>query len=332
VSQFGRIDWRKYWQVGARGAAARWRKCLKGQRNARQEPRAPTCRRPREVWDRGGLNPPIFRSWPIADAFREAIVQALETTIGPEMRAEFVVVVVTAHLIASNALAQSSNVTPAEPLMVEIAGGEFLMGSGLDERNSWNSERPQHRVSVPPFQIASHEVTFDEWDVCVADHACDEIVSDEGWGRGRRPVINVQWQQAQTYAAWLSRRTGKAYRLPTEAEWEYAARAGTETPYWWGTQRRREDGAGVVMVMRTWPVGSYPANPWGLYDVSGNAPEWVQDCWHRNYEGAPADGSAWADYDCTWRVFRGDADYRLALRSGTAHWARVGFRLAMSSP
>lgn len=247
------------------------------------------------------------------------------------MRAQIAALALAAQLIVAEGWAQTANIIPFEPEMVTIAGGDFLMGSRPNDPVSWNSERPQHRVSVRPFQIARHEVTWDEWEACVADGACDEVTNDEGWGRGRRPVINVQWHQAQVYAAWLSRRTDKAYRLPTEAEWEYAARAGTETPYWWGTERRREDGAGVVMVMRTWPVGSYPPNPWGLYDVSGNAPEWVQDCWHRDYDGAPTDGSAWTDYDCSVRVFRDGDDHRLAVRSGTARWPRVGFRLAMSA-
>ena len=159
--------------------------------------------------------------------------------------------------------------------------------------------------------MSKFEVTFDEWDACVAYGDCDPRVSDSGWGRGRQPVINVTWDDAKRYVAWLSRMTGKPYRLLTEAEWEYAARAGTQTAYSWGDEIGKGnancDGCGSQWDNKqTAPVGSFAANAFGLYDMHGNVWEWVEDCFHDNYEGAPDDGSAWtADGDCNSRVLRG---------------------------
>ena len=205
---------------------------------------------------------------------------------------------------------------PDCPEMVVVPAGTFLMGSPATEAGRSNDEGPQHKVTFSrPFALGRYEVTFAEWDACVAAGGCNGgrlsvqvwgRGSDQGWGRGRRPVINVSWRDTQAYVAWLSRATGKRYRLPSEAEWEYAARAGTTTPfsfgatittdqanyngnYTYGTGRKGEYRG------RTVPVGSLPVNPWGLYEMHGNVWEWVEDVWHDSYQGAPADGSVWTD-------------------------------------
>jgi formylglycine-generating enzyme required for sulfatase activity len=191
------------------------------------------------------------------------------------------------------------------PEMVVLPGGTFLMGSPPDEEGRYADEGPRHQVRVAPLALGKHEVTFAEWDACVAAGGCAHTPEDAGWGRGRRPVIDVSWENAQQYVAWLSRKTGEAYRLPTEAEWEYAARAGTTTRYWWGNNITPEDANYGSRVGKTTEVGSYPANPWGLHDMAGNVWEWVADRWHESYEGAPADGSAWVEGGSSGRVVRG---------------------------
>ncbi|MGD8912615.1 MAG: formylglycine-generating enzyme family protein [Candidatus Thiodiazotropha sp.] len=209
-------------------------------------------------------------------------------------------------------------VTPIEPEMVQIPAGRFLMGSPASETDRYSNEGPQHEVTLRAFALGKTEVPFDEYDR-FARATGRELPDDEGWGRGKRPVINVSWNDAPAYAQWLSEETGKRYRLPTEAEWEYAARAGTTTPFSTGecitTDQANYDGnydyAGCGA--KTWvdrgatlAAGSLPPNPWGLHEVHGNVWEWVQDCWHDNYEGAPKDGAAWeTDGDCTLGVVRG---------------------------
>jgi formylglycine-generating enzyme required for sulfatase activity len=239
-----------------------------------------------------------------------------------------------------------------QPEMVEVPGGSFLMGSPPSEKDSYDSERPQHEVKVKPFRIGRYEVTFDEYDVfthriesdggCQDGHEVTSIIHDETWGRGRRPIINVGWQDAVCYAEWLSRKTGKHYRLPTEAEWEYAARAGTETSYWWGPEigKNRANCRGCGSEWdgkQTSPVGSFSANPFGLHETAGNVEEWMEDCWHDNYEGAPADGTAWETGDCDRRVIRGGSwsGKPWGLRSAYRSWSNpvyrgsyLGFRLA----
>ncbi len=235
------------------------------------------------------------------------------------------------------------------PEMVEIPPGSFMMGSPGDEYGRDPDERPQHRVTFTrPFAIGRYEVTFEEYDQFAAStgHA---LPADGGWGRDRRPVINVSWVDAVAYAEWLSQQTGKPYRLPTEAEWEYAARAGTSTRYWWGEEMKpgmancedcESEWQGKAEGKYTAPVGSFEANAFGLYDTAGNVWEWVQDCVHDNYDGAPDDGSAWLEGgggDCGQRVVRGGSWYLLAvgLRSASrlrdspgAGYSYIGFRLA----
>jgi formylglycine-generating enzyme required for sulfatase activity len=190
------------------------------------------------------------------------------------------------------------------PELVVVPAGDFVMGSTLKP-----AEQPPHSVTLrKTFAIGRKEVTFDEWDRCVAAGGCNYTPPDQGWGRGERPAINLSWADAKQYAAWLSKLTGQPYRLPTEAEWEYSARGGAATPFWWG----KEVGAGHAKCAdcgdktpRTVPAGSFRPNAFGLYDTSGNAAEWVEDCWNPSYKGAPADGSAWTSGDCNLRVLRG---------------------------
>ena len=220
------------------------------------------------------------------------------------------------------------------PEMVVVPGGSFMMGS----QNGNPEERPVHRVTIRSFEVGRYEVTFEEWDACVSDGGCSSLPNDDRmsrWGRGRQPVVGVDWDDAKAYVAWLSRKTGKAYRLLSESEWEYAARAGTETAYWWG------DGIGINQANcrgcgSSWddrqpaPVGSFSANAFGLYDVHGNVFEWVEDCYHGwHYRGAPTDGSAWTS-DCasTSRVLRGgswkhDPEH---VRSAIRTWGYDGYR------
>lgn len=230
------------------------------------------------------------------------------------------------------------------PEMVVIPAGQFVMGSSADEKGRFRNEGPQHTVMIPrAFAVAKFEVTFDEWDACVADGDCPRVSDDNGWGRERRPVVNVTWHDARRYAAWLSKVTGKPYRLLSEAEWEYAARAGSSRPYSWGD----EIGTGNANcracgsewdAKQTAPVGSFAANRFGLHDMAGNVWEWVEDCLHTNFQGAPADGSAWIDDNtCDRHVIRGGSWHYVpeGLRSasrlrGTAtfRFNDLGFRVA----
>jgi formylglycine-generating enzyme required for sulfatase activity len=176
-------------------------------------------------------------------------------------------------------------------------------------------------------------VTFADWDACVSVGGCPQA-GDSGWGRGTRPVINVSWDDAQAYAAWLSRMTGKTYRLLTEAEWEYAARADTQTAYFWGDYVGKDNancsGCGSQWDGRqTSPVDSFKPNAFGLHDMAGNVFQWVQDCYHDNYNGAPTDGSAWTGGDCSRRVVRGGSWYGNPqdLRAASRAWDSTVSRL-----
>jgi formylglycine-generating enzyme required for sulfatase activity len=196
------------------------------------------------------------------------------------------------------------------PEMIFIPAGEFTMGSPAAEQGRYNNEGRQHRVTIAkPFAVSKYDVTFADWDACVSVGACPKA-TDSGFGRDTKPVINVDWDDAQTYVAWLSKMTGQPYRLLTEAEWEYAARAGTTTAYYWGDDTGKGnancDGCGSQWdAKQTSPVGSFAANQFGLYDMAGNVLQWVQDCYRGNYDGAPTDGSAWTSGDCSNRVVRG---------------------------
>ena len=182
------------------------------------------------------------------------------------------------------------------PEMVSIPAGEFLMGSADSESGPHSDEGPVREVSVAAFALGRYAVTFAQYDR-FAQASAQVLPDDEGWGRGTRPVIKVSWADANAYAHWLSEETGAAYRLPSEAEWEYAARAGSTACYWWGDAIRRENevmancrGSGSEWGgEQTAPVGSFAANGFGLYDLHGNVWEWTQDCWHENYRDAPLD-------------------------------------------
>lgn len=189
---------------------------------------------------------------------------------------------------------------PTCPLMVVLPAGRFSMGSSAPGIGAYDDERPAHEVSVRKVAIGRFEVTFQEWDLCVQEKECLHWPSDEGWGRENRPVINVSWEDVQRYLKWLSQKTGQVYRLPTEAEWEYAARAGSTTHYAFGDDEKMlSDYAWFSgnSGNQSHPVGEKKPNAFGLYDMHGGAWEWVQDCWHPNYQGAPTHGGAW-ETDC----------------------------------
>ncbi len=198
------------------------------------------------------------------------------------------------------------------PEMIIVPPGSFNMGSLPNEKGREDDEGPQHRVNIPqPFAVGVYELTFDEWAPCVTARACrGHVAEDYGYGRGSRPVINVSWNDAQDYVRWLSSKTAQSYRLLTESEWEYVARGGTETRYWWGDDLGQGNanfnvGDGFA---NTSPVGSFKPNDFGLYDVLGNVNEWLQDCRDnaQDYMDAPIDGTAQkVDGECKWRRVRG---------------------------
>ncbi|MCI4663891.1 MAG: SUMF1/EgtB/PvdO family nonheme iron enzyme [Neomegalonema sp.] len=257
------------------------------------------------------------------------------------------------------------------PWMVAIPGGTFLMGSPKDEEGRASNEGPQQEIKIKPFAMGVYEVTFREWDACVAANSkavkyCRPIKTDAGWGRGLRPVINVSWEDITGkkkekdgylgFLAWMNTHAPKGYRyrLPSEAEWEYATRAGSKTAYWWGKKATFKDanfndrsrGEEEWFARASWsghlrgqtlPVGAFKPNPFGLYDVHGNVYEWVEDCWNSSLEGRPRDGSARRNGDCSAAVLRGGSwsyiaeDLRSAVRGGSLRHFRnadVGFRLA----
>ena len=237
------------------------------------------------------------------------------------------------------------------PELVVVPAGVYEMGSPDWEVGRNANEGPLHRVTIgEPLAVGVYEVTFEEWDACVSAGACYGYrPDDKGWGRGRRPVMNVSWEDAQAYVGWLSRKTGKGYRLLSESEWEYAARGGTTTPFHYGgtvsTGQANYDGdytygSGRKGENRREPVrvGGFSPNAFGLYDVHGNVWEWVEDCWHADYKGAPKDGSAWTrGGDCERWVLRGGSWYsppwylRSADRYGSTTGSRYGsfgFRVA----
>ncbi len=251
---------------------------------------------------------------------------------------------------------------PQCPELVVIPAGSYLMGSSPGEQGHQPHESPQHKVAIgSPFAIGRYEITFLEWDMCVREGGCQHPASDEGWGRGNRPAINVSWQDvAEQFLPWLARKSGKSYRLPSEAEWEYAVRAGVEGSRGaafgiasqagdlCGYANAAEDatqGTGTAWkgsdcsdgFANTAPVGSFKPNPWGLHDLAGNVWEWVADCWNESYGSAPSDGSAWTSGDCGLRVVRGGSWSTNAEKARAADrgWNRpdgrsasIGFRIA----
>ena len=225
------------------------------------------------------------------------------------------------------------------PDMVVIPAGSFVMGSPPEEKDRADHEGPQHAVALDkPFAVAKFETTFDQWDACVTYGDCPRV-GDSSFGRGPRPVINVTWDDAQLYVAWLSRMTGKTYRLLTEAEWEYAARAGSPSRFPFG-----DDEAELAKYAwyapnsgsRTHDVGQKLPNAFGLYDMLGNVWEWTEDC-YGPYTSAPTDGAANTSGDCSRHVVRGGSWYynQQNLRSATRdknavdnRFNSLGFRVA----
>jgi formylglycine-generating enzyme required for sulfatase activity len=186
------------------------------------------------------------------------------------------------------------------PAMVALPGGTFTMGSNDDA-----SEKPIRRVTIKPFAISKFPIANRQWRQCVAAKACDYVPV----GSEDAPVANISWSDAKQFAGWLAATTQKDYRLPSEAEWEYAARGGTQTKYWWGDQFQSEMAnckgcGGAYDAMQPASVGTFKANPFGLHDMGGNVHQWVEDCWHKDYQGAPTDGSAWIDKTCSSHVIR----------------------------
>jgi formylglycine-generating enzyme required for sulfatase activity/class 3 adenylate cyclase len=222
-----------------------------------------------------------------------------------------------------------------EPETVTVRGGSFAMGSNED-----NSEKPIHQVTIKPFAIGKYPVTVREWNECAAAKAC----AFTAIGQDDAPVTNVSWTDAQQYVAWLAVAAKKPYRLPSEAEWEYAARAGSQTKYWWGERLQPgmascKDCTDVAAADQPVKVGSSKPNPFGLYDMGGGVDQWVEDCWHKNYQGAPADGSSWTGGDCASHVLRSgswknDARYvRPANRDSydtNVRYPTHGFRVAVT--
>ena len=212
------------------------------------------------------------------------------------------------------------------PDMIVVPAGNFMMGPA-DNGSKRAAAESRHKVTFAhAFSVGRFAVTFEQWDACVADGGCNGYKPwDNGWGRGKHPVINVSWTDAKSYAAWLSQRTGKPYRLLSEAEREYVTRAGTLSPFWWGTSASRrqanydektsQDKASKGSPgQRTMPVDSFQPNPWGLYQVHGNIWEWVEDCLNDDYAGAPADGTAWMTGRCERRVLRGGSGSAAPMR------------------
>ncbi len=250
----------------------------------------------------------------------------------------------TASTRSDTSAFRCSSAVGSGPELVVIPAGSFLMGCVSDVRCR-EDEFPVHRVTIPaPFAVGKYEVTFSEWDACVESGGCRHVPDDEGWGRGNRPVVNVDWEDAQEYVFWLSAETGFEYRLLSESEWEYAARAGTRTAYSWGDEigRNRANCFNCGSRWdddRTAPVGSFGANPFGLHDMHGNVDEWVEDCSNDSYDGAPSDGSVWQRDGCLSRVVRGGSWnafrgwLRSASRSRAWNWPGhrggfLGFRVA----
>ena len=222
-----------------------------------------------------------------------------------------------------------------EPEMTPLRGGTFAMGSNEDI-----SEKPVHQVTIKPFAISKYPITVREWNECAAAKACTFAAT----GKDDAPITNVSWSDAKQFVAWLAGATQKSYRLPSEAEWEYAARGNTQTKYWWGDQIKPgmancKNCADTASAEQPVKVGSFQPNPFGLYDMGGGVDQWVEDCWHKTYQGVPSDGSPWNAGDCSSHVIRSgswknDATYvRPANRDNydtNVRYPTHGFRVALS--
>src|SRR6266851_2037050 len=222
-----------------------------------------------------------------------------------------------------------------EPEMKTIRGSSFSMGSDDDA-----TEKPPHQVTIKPFAISQYPISVREWNECAAAKACAFVAT----GKDDAPITNVSWSDAKQFVAWLAGATRKAYRLPSEAEWEYAARGGTQTKYWWGDQFQPgmancKNCTDIAVADQPAVAGSSKPNPFGLYDMGGGVDQWVEDCWHKNYQGAPANGSAWVEGECASHVIRSgswknDAQYvRPSNRDSydtNVRYPTHGFRVVLS--
>lgn len=223
---------------------------------------------------------------------------------------------VLALLLSTSAVdaAEEWRPCPTCPPMVTIPAGRSVMG---DDRARFSNEKPAVAVEIPrPFALSATEITFDDWAACVRAKGCPPGRDDHGWGKGTRPMINIAWEEARAFARWVGRESGLACRLPTEAEWEYAARAGSSTGYWWGEaagkgrMNCRDCLDGDEAPYGTMPARSFPPNPWGLYDMNGNNWEWTADCWTPNHS-KPAPN----DVQCRDKVIKGGSWYYYAAMS-----------------
>lgn len=217
-------------------------------------------------------------------------------------------------LLTLPAAAEEWRPCPQCPPMVTIPAGKALMG---DDASKFANEKPAVPVAIPrPFALSATEVSFDDWRECVAAKACRGGQDDHTWGRAKRPVINVTWDDARAYAAWVGARSGLACRLPREAEWEYAARSGVPTGYWWGEEVGQgrlncRDCLGKEPPYGSKPVRSFPPSPWGLHEMNGNVWEWTADCWTPDHS-KPAAGH---DDSCRDKVVKGGSWYYFSAMS-----------------
>jgi formylglycine-generating enzyme required for sulfatase activity len=260
---------------------------------------------------------------------KEGLSQSLSLNLKPRAAAGFKAVLAMKY----------PSVLPI-PKMVNIPAGQFKMGCASG-KNCNKDEKPLHSVSITAFAMSATEVTFEQWDACVEEGGCNHNPEDQGWGRGSRPVINLSFDDVQEYLHWLNAKGKGTFQLPSEDQWEYAARAGSTSQYSWGNSVGENnancDGCGSQWDhQQTAPVGSFKANHFGLYDMHGNVREWVQDCWHSSYNGA----ANHSDNACTSSVLRGGAWYfkpksmRAAYRSYISREYRsfsIGFRLSSSA-
>jgi formylglycine-generating enzyme required for sulfatase activity len=273
--------------------------------------------------------------------------------------ATIAIVVLTAAACAEPESGDEFRDCEACPSMVRIATGTFAMGAPDSERNRDDDEGPVRDVSMErEFAMAKSETSWSEWQACMDDGACvaptgHSMPEGSDWGKGTRPVITVSWSDAQAYVSWISEKTGRTYRLPTEAEWEYVARAGAQSRYQYGddpkTLCRIGNGADLAtnfnnrndcydrIGRETAPGGSFEPNAFGLFDMIGNVWEWTEDCWNTSYHSAPISGEAWRTGDCSQAVIRGGSwgsyphNLRFATRQGLERNYRgheVGFRVA----
>ena len=296
----------------------------------------------------------IFFSLHVTAAVRPADWDCAQTFFHTPRHVQAEEVSVLDHLLPPTLQVDPKGSSSYKLNMVRIQPGSFTMGSSANESKRERFEGPQQNVTIDyAFEVGKYEVTFEDWDTCLAGGGCKGYnPKDAGWGRGKRPVINVSWEDAQSYLTWLNDVTGLKYRLLSEAEWEYAARAGTKTPFYTGktitSDQANFNGQFPFMTSakgpyrrKTVPVGSFKPNPFGLYDSLGNAFEWTEDCWNESHKDAPNDGSFRRDGDCKYRVMKGGSwvnhGYQIRAAKRTRYttdyrYDDYGFRIARTLP